>query len=414
VADIRPFRGVRFHPRLSGPIGSLIAPPYDVASASGDGAEYNIRKIESVNLGAGDDHALAARRYRSWLEQGVLRADRHPMLYIHRHRFPLNEAVTERTGLLARVRLADWSERIVLPHERTTPGPREERRQRLRTVQANLSPLYLLFRDPTGEIRDLIANQPRSSDDLSGHDQRGGTHDLTASAHPAFHDQIVRLFAERTLFMADGHHRYEAALQYRDERREASGEGPAAPSEYVLALLAAVEDPGVAVRPTHRLLVGDILAPRSLLDILRRLFIVRAAETVHLPIESEFVSRVVLPDSQGIWDVFARPGSPHIGILPRDRGATWRSLGVAAIEGIVQDFFSGAINDGSLRLLPVVDAAHAVAEVKQGVAQAAFLLPAPNLDRLLAVAEEGDLLPAKSTWFDPKAPAGLVISDLRK
>ncbi|MGH2614282.1 MAG: hypothetical protein ACRDJC_03505, partial [Thermomicrobiales bacterium] len=134
----------------------------------------------------------------------------------------------------------------------------------------------------------------------------------------------------------------------------------------------------------------------------------------HLPTGSEFVSRVVLPGSHGIWDIVALQGSPHVGLLPRDRGSAWRSLGVAAIEGVLHDLFGGAIRDGSLRVLPVVDEAEAVAQVMYGRAQAAFLLPAPSLDRLLAVAEEGDLLPAKSTWFDPKAPAGLVISDLRR
>ncbi|MGH2616661.1 MAG: DUF1015 family protein, partial [Thermomicrobiales bacterium] len=202
MADIQPLRGVRFNPRTSGPIGSLIAPPYDVATESGDSAEFNIRKIEGVDLGAGDNHAVAARRFRSWLDQGVLRADRDPMIYIHRHRFPLNGAITERTGLIARVRLTDWSERVVLPHERTTPGPREERRRRLSVVEANLSPLYLLFRDPAGEIRDVISTQSQTSPNFSDRDQMGGVHELVASAHPEFHDQIARLFAERTLFMA--------------------------------------------------------------------------------------------------------------------------------------------------------------------------------------------------------------------
>jgi uncharacterized protein (DUF1015 family) len=414
MAEVKPLRGVRFNPRASGPIGSLIAPPYDVATESGDSAEFNIRKIESVDLGAGNDHALAARRFRSWLKQGVLRADDDPMIYVHRHRFSLNGVTTERTGLIARVRLADWSERIVLPHERTTPGPREERRQRLRAVQANLSPLYLLFRDPSGEIRDLISRQARATSASYDRDPMGGAHDLYASAQTRFHDQLARLFADRTLFMADGHHRYEAALEYRDERRESTGNDADAPSEFVLALLAAVEDPGVAVHATHRLIVGEqTVPPEVLLGFLRQWFSVRAAETSELPATREFVARVVLPGSHGIWDFYARPKDPHLTLLPQDRGAAWRSLGVVAVEGVLDRLAGDAIRAGQLTVLPIVDDAHAVSHVDDGRARAAFLLPPPSLDRLLAVAEEGDMLPAKSTWFDPKAPAGLVISDLR-
>ena len=252
MADVRPLRGVRFDSHRTGPVGSLIAPPYDVATEPAIGAEFSIRNIESVNLGSmGGDHTLAARRYQAWLEQGVLRRDAAPMLYVHRHQFEEQRVTVSRTGVLARVRLADWSERIVLPHERTTRGPREERLGRLRAVQANLSPLYFLYRDPEGEIRRLIADHAGSGPLLEARDQMGGTHQLTAMADAALHACLSAAFARRTLFVADGHHRYEAALAYRDECRVRHGYDPDAPWEFMLALLAAVEDPGVIVRPTH-------------------------------------------------------------------------------------------------------------------------------------------------------------------
>src|SRR4051812_17663747 len=266
VADVRPLRGVRFDSHRTGPVGSLIAPPYDVAGEPAVGADFSIRNIESVDLGStGNDHALAARRYRTWLEQGVLRQDAAPMLYVHRHQFDRLGVTVSRTGVLARVRLSDWSERMVLPHERTTRGPREERLGRLRAVQANLSPLYFLYRDPDGEIRRLIAGQAGGGQLLEVRDQMGGTHQLTAIADAALHLRLTAAFARRTLFVADGHHRYEAALAYRDECRASHGYDPEASWEFVLALLAAVEDPGVIVRPTHRVLIDDQkCSPRQL------------------------------------------------------------------------------------------------------------------------------------------------------
>jgi uncharacterized protein (DUF1015 family) len=415
VADVRPLRGVRFDARRTGPIGALIAPPYDVAAVPSNGADFSIRKIEGVDLGCGgDDHALAAARYQAWLEQGALRRDAVPAIYVHRHQFGHGGSEVSRTGLLARVRLTDWSERVVLPHERTTRGPREERLDRLRTVRANLSPLYFLYRDADGEIRQLIANDAESGRPLEDRDQVGGAHRLTTLTDTTLHARLWAAFARRTLFVADGHHRYEAALAYRDQCRERYGHDPNAPWEFVLALLAAVEDPGVIVRPTHRVLVdGQNGSPRLVLQLLQRWFEVSAAHpAAPLPV-ARFICRVVLPDGLGVWDIRAKPGDPHHALMPPARGAAWRSLGVAAVESIVESLFGVADETTERHLLPAIDEADAASQVSDGRAQAAFLLPAPSLDRLLAVAEEGDLLPAKSTWFEPKAPAGLVINDLR-
>jgi uncharacterized protein (DUF1015 family) len=415
MADVRPLRGVRFDARRTGPIGPLIAPPYDVAAEPANGAEFSIRKIEGVNLvGGGDDHVLAAARFEAWLEQGALRRDAVPAIYIHHHQFSHDRTVVSRTGLLARVRLTDWSERIVLPHERTTRGPREERLHRLRAVRANLSPLYFLYRDDDSEIRQLIADHAGSGRPLEDRDQMGGTHHLTAVTDSTIHARISAAFARRTLFVADGHHRYEAAIAYRDECRERYGHDPDAPWEFVLALLAAVEDPGVIVRPTHRVLIdGQIGSPRLVLQLLQRWFDVSAAHlTTPLP-DARFICRVVLPDDHRVWDIRASSGDPHHALMPRARGRAWRSLGVTAVESLVESLFGIGDQTSERRVVPAIDEADAASQVKAGRAQAAFLLPAPSLDRLLAVAEEGDLLPAKSTWFEPKAPAGLVINDLR-
>ena len=129
--------------------------------------------------------------------------------------------------------------------------------------------------------------------------------------------------------------------------------------------------------------------------------------------DEPFICRVVLPDDFGDRDVRAKSGNPHQILMPRDRGAVWRSLSVTAVEAIVESLIGVGAQAAGRRLLPAIDEADAVEQVKDGRARAAFLLPAPNLNRLLAVAEEGDLLPPKSTWFEPKAPAGLVINDLR-
>jgi uncharacterized protein (DUF1015 family) len=277
-----------------------------------------------------------------------------------------------------------------------------------------LSPLYFLYRDASGEIRSLIAEHFASGQLLEDRDQMGGTHHLAAVADTQFHERLSLAFAHSTLFVADGHHRYEAALAYRNECRARHGYDPSAPWEFVLALLAPVEDPGVIVRPTHRILKDNqdrstILLPQ----LIQRWFDVTPGQLDAPVPETRLICRVVLPGDHGVWDVQAKPGDPHQALMPHGRGGAWRSLGVAAVESVIESLFGVAAHAAERRLLPAIDDSDAVSQVKDGRAPAAFLLPAPNLDRLLAVAEEGDLLPAKSTWFEPKAPAGLVINDLR-
>jgi uncharacterized protein (DUF1015 family) len=378
--------------------------------------EYSIAEIENVDLGLpGDQHARAARRYQHWRNQGVLLRDPAPAVYIHQHQFEVDGTSRLRTGLLARVRLCEWTERVVLPHERTTPGPRQERLDRMRAVHANLSPLYLLYRDPTGEIRDLLAKYAARDMPLDERDRMGGAHTLVPRADSELHQRLATLFADRPLFVADGHHRYEAALAYRAERRDAMGArwDRDAPPEFVLALLAAVEDPGVLVGPTHRLLLaGAGASPETLIALLGRWFEVRTVSGPTPAADSDgFVARLLLPTGLGGRDIYAKPGNPHDALLPRDRGKWWRSLGVAAVAGILESEL-GVHARGAGQVTYVVDEREAEERVRSGNATAAFLLPPPNLDRLLAVAEDGDLLPPKSTWFQPKAPAGLVINDL--
>jgi uncharacterized protein (DUF1015 family) len=414
LAEIAPFRGVRFDRHVSGPIGPLVAPPYDVPPGSEDGSQFSIRRIEDAELGdPNDQHQLAARRYRDWLDRGVLRVDDQPAIYVHRHEFDSGGSRFIRTGIIARVRLRDWADRIILPHERTMPGPRQERLERLREVGANLSPLYLLYRDPTGAIRDLIAASTTSGHAEIDQDRMGGTHLLVRSTDHALHRELGQFLAERTLFVADGHHRYEAALTHRNEQRLLGSDGTST-SEYVLALLSAVEDPGVRVRPTHRLLAAE--ADRGSLDLeqaLRRWFSLKPAENDVSTADDELIARVILaPESQS-WDLFPRSGNPHSHFLPAERGSAWRSLGVATIDAFIAQLPGAIAADGDSIVRLTLDECDAIDQVRRGRARAAFLLPPPNIDRLLAVAEEGDLLPAKSTWFEPKAPAGLVISDHR-
>jgi uncharacterized protein (DUF1015 family) len=256
----------------------------------------------------------------------------------------------------------------------------------------------------------MLAEAIKTSEVQEERDRMGGSHVLLPIFDAGMQRQLAEFFAARALFVADGHHRYEAALAYRNAQRKVSSRQDG-PWEYVLALIAAVEDAGVIVRPTHRLVVGKPVTARPLLELLARWFDVAEDGPPAREDKDTALFRVMLADSPRPWVVHARPDKTHLALLPATRSEAWQSLAVSAVEGVVQSLFGAGLASGHA-VLPVVDAGSAIDQVRAGRAAAAFLLPAPPLERLFAVAEAGDLLPPKSTWFEPKAPAGLVINDL--
>jgi uncharacterized protein (DUF1015 family) len=405
VADVGPLKGIRYVQGRTRAIGPLLAPPYDVVTAHGPIDQFSIARIEHVDPDSSDDpHAHAADLYRQWLARGILAADATPAVYIHIHEFEHEGTTVRRRGLLARVRLEDWERRVVLPHEATNPGPREERFQRLRAVRANLSPLYLLFQDREQEVNAAVWN--RLGDDGAWEQDRAGARHRIIPLHDlATQTWLAEFFQPRELLVADGHHRYEAALAYRDDmrRRHPGSDGP---WEYVLALLASASEPGVIVKSTHRVLPGiDGLKADEILSLLQRWF-----QVAPLSDENRNVAhfRVALAN-RGEWAVGALPGSPHKALMPMDRGAAWKQLPVAVIEGILDSVLGSRRTPE--RVVPVVGESDAIRRVVQGEAVAAFLLPQLELSQVFDVARDGDRLPPKSTWFEPKAPAGLVIND---
>lgn len=408
MAEVRPLKGVRYVPGESGAIGPLLAPPYDVVTANGPSEQFSIARIEHVDLdGVADPHAHAAALYRHWLSRGILAVDAEPAIYAHTHEFDDEGTTFQRRGFLARVRLEDWSRRVVLPHEATNPGPRAERLQRLRVVHANLSPLYFLFQDPERETDAAIWD--RIDDDGERElDRAGARHRITPLRDAAMQSWLSDFFHSRQLLVADGHHRYEAALAFRDEMR-LRYPGDDGPWEYILALLASESEPGVIVKSTHRVLPGkDSLNGDDLLRLLQRWFQV---EPLTASNRERSLFRVVVAH-RGEWSVIARAGSPHEALLPRARGAAWKQLPVSVVEGVL-DSALGARRTPE-RVVPVVGAREATFRVARGEALAAFLLPRLELGQVFEVARDGDRLPPKSTWFEPKAPAGLVINDFER
>lgn len=422
MAEVRAFRGARYATEVAGELGTLIAPPYDAASPEHFAFlralnPFNIVHLEQAEADEDngiDHHAVAAAGYRAWREEGVLRQDPRPASYLYRQTFSARGQRVTQQGIITTVRLADWSEQIILPHEETFPGPRQERLARLRAVRANLSPIYLLYADPAGELRQLLGPVSQQPADVAGVDPAGDRHEITVIEQPALLDRLASFFTNQRLYVADGHHRYEAALAFRDEVRHAGISLPE--TEFILATLVEINDPGVRVLPTHRLLHGlPNLGGDWLRDRLGRLFELHAC-TRHDVDDLLADPRTICLLRQGgesdVWQIRAKPGDPHAALLPPERSAAWRQLPVSILREVILRHIIGL---AAADLPEHVSFAHDLATVDTalatGAAEAAFLVRPTSMPELLAVADAGERMPPKSTYFQPKIPAGLVLHD---
>ena len=435
MADVRAFRAVRYGEAVASDLGRLIAPPYDVSRRDlvallHERSPFNMVHLEHIRTDPGDDpHALAAARYRQWLRDGMLTRDGSPAVYLYDHTFTINSRRLTRRGIFAVVRLAAWEDRIVLPHEGTYPGPVGERRDRLRAVRANLSPIYLLARDPGGEFRALLDDTGNRAEAIEAVDPDGEVHRLATLSDPALQRQLHEVLAGRRLYIADGHHRYEAALAFRDEQRAAmpgaaSVSADSMPAhDYILALISDADDPSVVILPTHRLVRGlPAFDPATVRQAFADLF-----DLSHLPLDgedaAEHVDRLIrepgticialFAGEPGCWRLCAKEREPHAALLPPDRSPAWRALSTAILEHVVLGYVLGLAGDSRVtHVAHAHDAATVLTAVERSEAQVAFLLRPSTVDELVAVADAGDRMPPKSTYFSPKVPAGLVIHDL--
>jgi uncharacterized protein (DUF1015 family) len=355
-----------------------VAPPYDVLSDA-DVAHYRaLSPYNVVHLTRPDhDYEGAARTFERWLDDQILEPEPSSM-YAHEVRFDGRV----RRDLIASIRLQDYADRVVLPHERTHRGPKEDRLALLRATRVSLEPLWFLYQGKdTGvpAILDLVATRAPAVS-FSGPDDTH--HRLWVISDPGIHSSIHTVLEQSTLLIADGHHRYETALAYATE----VGGGPDASSRFTLALLTEMSDPGLVVLPTHRVLKSGVAVTGG---------------------EPKGSLEETLDSLRG--RVAAGAYRDHqFQVLPLEG-----EVGVVELHEQVIDNILGKRSPEDY-LLYTRDAAEAVRWVDEGVGTAAFFLDAPDLNQVLRLAQEGKTLPQKATYFHPKPPSGMVFDRLER
>ena len=308
----------------------------------------------------------------------------------------------------------------MLPHEQTFGKHKEDRLQLMRAAHVNGSPIFLFYRDHGGHIHDLLDQGERDELPVADFDAPDGQHlRLTRITEPAVIEELERAFAERTLYVADGHHRYETALMYREEARAKAADWTGGePENFALVGLVASDDPGLLVLPTHRVTSSD--APwAEVRSRLEAFFEVEpfAGDAAALTVElaSRHVSEIGFAAKDADTLFVLTPKETHVidHLLPQDRSPAWRALDYAICDWVVMrhsiELSEEQTKDQSV-LWFTEDARQAVEQVRSGDARYAVLLNPVPVERVLELADAGDRMPQKSTFFYPKAPAGLVFN----
>ncbi|HEX2988281.1 MAG TPA: DUF1015 domain-containing protein [Chloroflexota bacterium] len=431
--DIRPFKGLRYNESAAGPLGKLISPPYDVISNLEQldlhgRSTHNVVRLEFGFQYPEDDksdsrYTRAAALLQQWISEGVLRPEDDESIYLYEQQFTYEGATLTRRGVLAALRLAPWEEGVVLPHEETLAGPKVDRLELMRATACNLSPLYLLFDDPSGGARREMESITRRAPDAMADAGDGQLHRLWVLPG---HDHAALLSALRQpqLYMADGHHRYETALAYMAERRAADPQGsPDAPYNFALVLLVDATDPGLVVLPTHRL-IHDV-DPKVLAGLDAALSASFEAEEMLVIDSSKTEANAatalrVLREAEERGPALALYRAGSITLLrPRQSPAAPASgrplLDVDILHegilgpmlGIDAERLKAGTNVAYTR-----DAVEALSAVDQETAQAAFLMNPTRVEQVLETARAKGKMPQKSTYFYPKPATGLVIKQL--
>lgn len=431
MADVRPFRGLRFQEDVAGSIAAALCPPYDVVTPQQQRAlyarsPYNAVRLEFALTEGGDSpsdnrYTRAATLLHAWLRQGALARD-EPSWYVYDQDFEHRGRRHTRRAFFARVRLHEWDERVALPHEHTLPKPKEDRLQLLRACRVNLSPVLALYRDSSA-VRESIEEAAGDTSAVPVADVL----DLDGQRHRlqrlAANDPLGRLFRDRSLYVIDGHHRYETALAYRNERRASSSTWSGEEGEnFVMMALIAHNDPGLVVLPTHRLLNLPAL-PSDFRDRLAQHFDVDQIDSDHSDwpaIEErlrdaghEGMAIAVFGD-RGRLRLIAKAREPDLDRLMTDAPDSWRRLDTAVLQRLI---LKGILDvdqrdSAGYELSFIHDGAEALRLVERGECALAFLLNPTPVETVLNVADARERMPQKTTFFYPKVPTGLVMNPL--
>ena len=426
MADIQPFRALRYNLEKAGEIQDLTCPPYDIISPqerqdflAHNG--YNVIRLELPREGE-NPYAQAAAVLAQWRQEGILCLDMEEGMYLYEEEFlsQVDQGQPRKTrGLLCRVRLEDFADGVILPHEETLSKAKEDRFQLLSATRCNFSPIYSLYQDPAGVTAQRLENLSHTCPPRYQFSDGLVTHRLWVVNDPEALQALREDFAGRKLYIADGHHRYETGLRYRDTLREQGAYLPG--SQYILMCLTDMADPGLTVFPTHRLLSGlPSFDGDTLLEACRRDFDLlpqAGREESQAALDAcyqEGKHAFALYDGKQ-WTVLVLKSTGVMEEVLPQKSRAYRELDVSILHSLVLERLLHIDKENMANqknLAYTRSAQEAQDSVDRGESQCCFLLNPTRVEEIGQVAQNGEKMPQKSTYFYPKLITGLVMNSL--
>lgn len=427
MAEIKPFRALRFDTQAAGNIQELTCPPYDIISEEQRNQylktnEHNVIRLE---LPRGENpYEEAGSLLRQWKQQGVLKQDEQEGLYIYEEEFQAHGKTMRVKGIICRVKLEEFSKGVVLPHEETLSKAKADRFQLMKATFCNFSQIYSLYMDPQHETPDKINRLSQGTPEVEMQDGDGVIHRLWIVTDPQEIQGICDDFAQRKLYIADGHHRYETALNFRDDcrKQELAKEGDAV--DYVMMMLVDMENSGLVVFPTHRLVRGlssfDEIAVKQ---ACREYFLVEDRTDIST-IEGELNAlyqqgkkAFAFYTGEDCWTLLVLKDMDAVRKLLPQASAATQGLDVTVLHSLVLEKIFGIDKENmaqQINLTYTRDFQEAIASVEKKESQCAFILNPTRVTEIRDVAAAGEKMPQKSTYFYPKLITGLVMNQMEK
>ncbi len=440
MADILPFKGVLYNTERVGNIADVVTPPYDVIPETDQAAFYirhpnNVIRLDKnsaapTDTEADNPHTRAAACFRAWQDERILIRDADPALYLTSVRFTVNGREHARLGLVARVKLEPFEKGIILPHEKTFSKVKTDRLALIKACHANFSQVFSVFSDHAGVLDMLRASTVNQAPVFAFDDDDGHQHRMWRITDPGLHDQVHRFLMESRLFIADGHHRYETALNYRDWRKQQDPDMNAAhPANFIMMYLADMTDPGLIILPAHRL-VSDLPASvqhdfidraRTWFDVADFPFDRSRPETCLADLGRAMNTEpgrhkfgVFIKDASIFYVLDLKPGV-MASVFGNRIPAPLLELDVTVLTHLILFELLGmdeAMLDNEKKIAFTSRNIDAFSIVSQGKCDMAFMLNPTTNAQVRTVAESGLIMPRKSTYYYPKAITGLVLNTL--
>ncbi len=429
MPEIFPFKGLRYAESLSKELPSLIAPPYDVISEEMQEKLYERSLYNIVHLdynrsdpqdnSTNNKYIRAARNFKEWQEKEILVQDSKPSLYLYEQHFTYKQKSFIRQGIFCSVELVPLEEGKIIPHEETLSKPKEDRLELLRHCNTNFSPVFGLYHDKEKTIEKLIAELKSSFDPIMDfEDMENQLHRIWAINDESKIQTVQQLMRQKKFFIADGHHRYETALEYYREQAKKSGDA----SGYSKTLMALVntQNEGLLTFPTHRLVKSSSIGTNELLDKLNKNFQISKLSTPknaeellsvlkeHLDASAgEILSCGLYTPEKEFYLLTTKSSAGNSEIHPWIDTIVLQELVLDNIFNLGEKEIKNKSDLGYLR-----DEWEAMLQVDRGDSQYSVFMNKPSIEDLFELAENGFRLPQKSTYFFPKLVTGLLMHKL--